>query len=104
MGGALEEGVVVAETVDTEGVVVVEGQGKISVGRGEVVVEAARFKGAERAGISKCASIAVARVSGRSVHFHPICIVKFRPVNNVFRVRAKMLFRSAPVACDDFVL
>ena len=73
VGGALEEGVVVAETVETEGVVVVKGEGTISGGRGEVVVEAALFKGAERAGISKCASSAVAQVSGRSVYFHLCC-------------------------------
>jgi hypothetical protein len=59
--------------VETEGVVVVEGKGTISAGRGEVVVEAPRFKGAERAGISKCASSAVAQVSGRSVYFHLYC-------------------------------
>jgi hypothetical protein len=73
VGGALEEGVVVAETVETEGVVVVKGEGTISGGRGEVVVEAALFMGAERAGISKCASSAVAQVSGRSVYFHLCC-------------------------------
>ena len=73
VGGALEEVVVVAETVDTEVVVVVEGEGAISAGRGEVVVEAARFKEAERAGISKFASSAVDQVGGRSVHFHLYC-------------------------------